>query len=223
MKYVAAVQATLSHNLWGYTILTLQFSFVLKPHNKRHASLSSSGDCHSVLPLCKQHDCCCHFQSRQGLQDGGEQPSQRLLRSNKYPIEEEEDLSEDLVDVDKRGFATNDEEDLEERTSLSAAQVEKLDDIAQRWGTTYEKVALGHSKISEDKVHALLKLRDAFIKSKARAIEKGKCTGDACKQCLEAFLMRFCPVLNKQHVNSLPLDDLSNYLLSTVVYLPINS
>eukprot|EP00644_Phytophthora_capsici_P012341 jgi/Phyca11/19193/fgenesh1_pg.PHYCAscaffold_46_\ len=48
-------------------------------------------------------------------------PSQRLLRSNHYPVKEEEDESEDSVDFEERGFTTPDEEDLEERSPLSSA------------------------------------------------------------------------------------------------------
>ncbi|KAG1706268.1 hypothetical protein DVH05_001416 [Phytophthora capsici] len=90
-------------------------------------------------------------------------PSQRLLRSNKYPIKEEEDESEDSVDWEERGFATPDEEDSEERSPLSDATVGKLDKIAKGWGTTYGKVAMGQSHISEAKAKALLALRDAYI------------------------------------------------------------
>ncbi|KAG1684180.1 hypothetical protein DVH05_001843 [Phytophthora capsici] len=93
-------------------------------------------------------------------------PSQRLLRSNKYAVKEEEDESEDSVDFEERGFATPDEEDLEERSPLSAAIVEKLDDIASRWGTTWGRVAMGHSSISDDKIKALIAMRDAFISGK---------------------------------------------------------
>ncbi|KAG1698043.1 hypothetical protein DVH05_015526 [Phytophthora capsici] len=90
-------------------------------------------------------------------------PSQRLLRGNKYPIYEEEDESEDSVDLEERGFATPDEEELEERSPLSISQVKKLEGYARRWHTTWEKVALGRSSISEDKVQALLALRNAYI------------------------------------------------------------
>eukprot|EP00644_Phytophthora_capsici_P003930 jgi/Phyca11/15752/fgenesh1_pg.PHYCAscaffold_15_\ len=67
-------------------------------------------------------------------------PSQRLLRSNKYPIkeeDEEEDLSEDSIDVQERDFTAHDEEDLEERSPLSDAVVKKLNTIANGWGTSY--------------------------------------------------------------------------------------
>ncbi|KAG1706274.1 hypothetical protein DVH05_001422 [Phytophthora capsici] len=92
-------------------------------------------------------------------------PSQRLLRSNKYPItEEEEDESEDPVDFEERG-----EEDLEERSPLSSAIVSKLDDIASRWGTTYARVAMGQSTISQNKIDALLSLRDAYVSGSKKA------------------------------------------------------
>ncbi|KAK1930114.1 hypothetical protein P3T76_014348 [Phytophthora citrophthora] len=99
-------------------------------------------------------------------------PSQRNLRGNKYLVEEEEDQSEDSVDVEERGYTTHDEEDLEERGPLSSIQVDKLDAIARGWGTTYERVAMGLSSISKEKATALLNLRDAYIKSKARSIDK---------------------------------------------------
>ncbi|KAK1941503.1 hypothetical protein P3T76_007369 [Phytophthora citrophthora] len=62
--------------------------------------------------------------------------SQRLLRSHKYLVEEEEDKSENSVDVEERDYTTQDEEDLEERSPLSQAQVDKLEAIASRWGTS---------------------------------------------------------------------------------------
>eukprot|EP00644_Phytophthora_capsici_P019387 jgi/Phyca11/21908/fgenesh1_pg.PHYCAscaffold_211_\ len=95
--------------------------------------------------------------------------SQRLLRSNHYPVKEEEDESEDSVDFEERGFTTPDEEDLEERSPLSAAIVEKLDDIASRWGTSWAAVAMGQSSISEDKIKALLALRDAYLSGNKNA------------------------------------------------------
>eukprot|EP00644_Phytophthora_capsici_P009523 jgi/Phyca11/15465/fgenesh1_pg.PHYCAscaffold_13_\ len=82
-------------------------------------------------------------------------PNQRLLRSNKYSVKEE-DESEDSVDFGKRGFATNDEEDLEERSPLSNAIVAKLDDIAA---------------VSEAKINALLAMRDAFISNNKKEKE----------------------------------------------------
>ncbi|KAG1695126.1 hypothetical protein DVH05_020768 [Phytophthora capsici] len=97
-------------------------------------------------------------------------PNQRLLRSNKYSVKEE-DESEDSVDFGKRGFATNDEEDLEERSPLSNAIVAKLDDIAAGWGTTYYKIAMGQSSVSEAKINALLAMRDAFISNNKKEKE----------------------------------------------------
>ncbi|KAG1696385.1 hypothetical protein DVH05_018516 [Phytophthora capsici] len=96
-------------------------------------------------------------------------PSQRLLRSNKYPVKEEEDEYEDSVDFEDRGFATPDEEDLEERGPLPAGTVKKLDDIASRWGTSWAAVAMGRSSVSEDKVKALLALRDAYLSGNKNA------------------------------------------------------
>ncbi|KAG1684312.1 hypothetical protein DVH05_018591 [Phytophthora capsici] len=90
-------------------------------------------------------------------------PSQRLLRSNHYPVKEEEDESEDSVDFEERGFTTPDEEDLEERSPLSSATVKKLENIAKGWGTTYSSVAMGTSSVSQTKAKALLALRDAYI------------------------------------------------------------
>ncbi|KAG1713102.1 hypothetical protein DVH05_000828 [Phytophthora capsici] len=93
-------------------------------------------------------------------------PSQRLLRSNKYPIkeeDEEEDLSEDSIDVQERDFTAHDEEDLEERSPLSDAVVKKLNTIANGWGTSYSSVAMGRSSISQAKASALLALRDAYV------------------------------------------------------------
>ncbi|KAK1936989.1 hypothetical protein P3T76_009767 [Phytophthora citrophthora] len=58
-------------------------------------------------------------------------PNQRILRSHKYLVEEEEDQSEDSVDVDESGFTTHDDEDLEERAHLSDAIVPTLDRIAK--------------------------------------------------------------------------------------------
>eukprot|EP00644_Phytophthora_capsici_P012340 jgi/Phyca11/19192/fgenesh1_pg.PHYCAscaffold_46_\ len=55
-------------------------------------------------------------------------PSQRLLRSNHYPVKEEEDESEDSVDFEERGFTTPDEEDLEERSPLSSATLWKFEE-----------------------------------------------------------------------------------------------
>ncbi|KAK1944090.1 hypothetical protein P3T76_004002 [Phytophthora citrophthora] len=63
-------------------------------------------------------------------------PSQRLLRSNKYPVNEEEDESEDSVDVKGRDFTTHDEEDSEELTPLSQAQLNKLEAIGELLGRT---------------------------------------------------------------------------------------
>ncbi|KAK1932253.1 hypothetical protein P3T76_012247 [Phytophthora citrophthora] len=96
-------------------------------------------------------------------------PSQRLLRSDKYLVLDEKDQSEDSVDVKERGFTTPDEEDLEERSPLSPAQVTKLENIAKGWKTTYASVAMGTSGISAEKVNALLKLRDAYISGSKRA------------------------------------------------------
>ncbi|KAG1699233.1 hypothetical protein DVH05_014150 [Phytophthora capsici] len=93
-------------------------------------------------------------------------PSQRLLRSNHYLVKEEEDESEDSVDL--RGFATPDEEDLEERGPLPAAAVARLDEIASRWGTTYEKVAMGYSNVSKQKFDALIAMRDALLSGKTK-------------------------------------------------------
>ncbi|KAK1932387.1 hypothetical protein P3T76_012381 [Phytophthora citrophthora] len=91
-------------------------------------------------------------------------PSQRLLRSHKYPVNEEEDESEDSVDIEERGFTTHDEEDMEERAPLAQAQIDKLEAIASRWGTSWTSVAMGRSSVSTEKANALLKLRDAFLK-----------------------------------------------------------
>ncbi|KAG1696327.1 hypothetical protein DVH05_018459 [Phytophthora capsici] len=96
-------------------------------------------------------------------------PSQRLLRGNKYPVVEEEDESEDSVDLEERGFATPDEEELEERSPLSNAAVSKLEKIAKRWGTSYSSVAMGRSSVSEARAKALLALRDAYISGNKNA------------------------------------------------------
>ncbi|KAG1687407.1 hypothetical protein DVH05_005204 [Phytophthora capsici] len=96
-------------------------------------------------------------------------PSQRLLRSIQYPVEEEE---EDSVDFEERGFATPGEEDLEERSPLSDATVNKLKDIAKGWGTSYKKVVTGRSNVSEEKIRALIALRDAYNSGVTRNIEK---------------------------------------------------
>ncbi|KAG1713384.1 hypothetical protein DVH05_001171 [Phytophthora capsici] len=96
-------------------------------------------------------------------------PSQRLLRSNKYPIEEEEDEFEDTMDFEEGDYTTTDKEDLEERSPLSSAVVAKLDDIASGWGTSWARVAMGQSSISEDKIKALLALRDAYISGSKKA------------------------------------------------------
>ncbi|KAK1933713.1 hypothetical protein P3T76_011927 [Phytophthora citrophthora] len=61
---------------------------------------------------------------------------------------------------------TYDEKDLEERAPLSQVQIDKREAIAKRWGTTWEGVATGHTTISQDKIDALRKLRDAFLKNK---------------------------------------------------------
>ncbi|KAG1686069.1 hypothetical protein DVH05_007164 [Phytophthora capsici] len=96
-------------------------------------------------------------------------PSHRLLRSNHY-VKEEEDESEDSVDFEERGFATPGEEDLEERGPLSTAAVERLESIASRWGTTWESVAMGYSSISKDKIDALLAMRDALLSGKTKKV-----------------------------------------------------
>ncbi|KAK1932348.1 hypothetical protein P3T76_012342 [Phytophthora citrophthora] len=90
-------------------------------------------------------------------------PSQRLLRSDKYLVLDEKDQSEDSVDVEERGFATPDEEDLEERSPLSNKVVNKLENIAAGWGTTYSSIVMGRSQVSDAKVAALKQLRDAYI------------------------------------------------------------
>ncbi|KAK1941445.1 hypothetical protein P3T76_007311 [Phytophthora citrophthora] len=99
-------------------------------------------------------------------------PSQRFLRSHRYLVNKEEDESDDSVDVEERGYTTYDEEDMEERAPLSQAQIDKLETIASRWGTTWTSVAMGYSSVSTEKANALLKLRDAFLKSKAKSIDR---------------------------------------------------
>ncbi|KAE8955104.1 hypothetical protein PR003_g29973 [Phytophthora rubi] len=101
-------------------------------------------------------------------------PSQRLLRSNNKLFKEEEDESEDSLDAEERGFAVEDEEDLEERSPLSTAQVSKLEKYAGKWDTSYYAVAMGHSSVSKAKASALLALRDAYVSKDKSAIEAAK-------------------------------------------------
>ncbi|KAE9058786.1 hypothetical protein PF010_g30874 [Phytophthora fragariae] len=101
-------------------------------------------------------------------------PSQRLLRSNNKLFKEEEDESEDSLDAEERGFAVEDEEDLEERSPLSAAQVEKLEKYAGNWGTSWAAVAMGRSSVSQAKASALIALRDALMSREKKAIQAAK-------------------------------------------------
>ncbi|KAG1705760.1 hypothetical protein DVH05_003510 [Phytophthora capsici] len=81
--------------------------------------------------------------------------SQRLLRSNKYLVDEEEDQSEDSVDFEERGGGKS--------HPLNESQVKKLEAIARSWGTTYTRVAMGQSGIATEKINALLAMRDAYM------------------------------------------------------------
>ncbi|KAE8955018.1 hypothetical protein PR001_g32268 [Phytophthora rubi] len=101
-------------------------------------------------------------------------PSQRLLRSNNKLFKEEEDESEDSLDAEERGFVVEDEEDLEERSPLSTAQVSKLEKYAGKWGTSWASVAMGRSSVSQEKASALIALRDALISKDKSAIQAAK-------------------------------------------------
>ncbi|KAE9088877.1 hypothetical protein PF010_g19214 [Phytophthora fragariae] len=101
-------------------------------------------------------------------------PSQRLLRSNNKLFKEEEDESEDSLDAEELGSDVEDEEDLEERSPLTAAQVSKLEKYAVKWDTTWESVAMGYSSVSKAKANALIALRDALISKESRRIQAAK-------------------------------------------------